>query len=157
MKLSRRFPGQNIPFEGDRTLMVEGLPESARIETARVTLTPVAPPSGTLFEERISFNGAGVGSFGATKVPGSGAVEVDFHARRTLGRVLGAGLSSANLLVDLGGLFVEINQRGAVRTPGENNLFALSADGLLPGLTASKFKLNAPPPPAVPCGGAGPR
>ena len=76
MKLSRRFPGQNIPFEGDRTLMVEGLPESARIETARVTLTPVAPPSGTLFEERLSFNGAGVGSFGATKVPGSGVVEL---------------------------------------------------------------------------------
>lgn len=145
MKLSRRFPGQNNPFEGDRTLMIGGLPQGARIETARVTLTPVASSNGALFEERISFNGVGVGSFGATKVSGVGAVEVDFHARRTLGRVLGSGLLNANLLVDLGGLFVEINQRGAVRTPGENNLFALGADGVLPGLTANKFKLNAPP------------
>ncbi|MEZ4706884.1 MAG: choice-of-anchor R domain-containing protein [Caldilineaceae bacterium] len=149
MKLSKRFPGQNIPFEGERTIMIGGLPEGARIEAARVTLTPVAPPNGALFEERINFNGANVGSFGATQVPGVGAVEVDFHARRTLGRVIGTGLANANLLVDLGGLFVEINQRGAVRTPGENNLFTLGADGVLPGLTANRFKLNAPPPPAV--------
>ncbi|MEZ4664695.1 MAG: choice-of-anchor R domain-containing protein [Caldilineaceae bacterium] len=146
MKLSKRFPGQNNPFEGERTILIGALPEGARIEAALVTLTPVAPPNGVLFEERINFNGSNLGSFGATKVSGAGAVEVDFHARRTLGRVVGTPtLTGANLLVDLGGLFVDINQRGAVRAPNGDTLFTLAADGALPGLTANKFKLSRLP------------
>ena len=83
MRLTADFPGEAVRFEGNRTLQIQGLPEGAQIKHAAITLTPVAAPGRSLFEEVLTFTG-NVGDFGMTKVPQPGVVEVDFHARRTL-------------------------------------------------------------------------
>ena len=82
--------------------------------------------------------------WGITKIPDivSSFVEVDFHARRTLASVTGTGLNTANLQVDVGGAFIDVNGRGAL---GGNDLFALLNDNTsnpLPGLAVSKFRLT---------------
>lgn len=140
MKLKDRYPGGDSPFEGDRTLWLRSLPAGARVAKASLTFTPVAPPGGSKFTEVINFTGS-EGDLGATKVTGTGFVEVDFHVRRTLAGVEGNSVASANLQVDMGGAYAEINERGAMKAPGDN-LFSVPADGGLPGLTASKFKLT---------------
>jgi hypothetical protein len=138
MRLLDRYDGRATAFEGDRSIVLRSLPANARVSKAKVTLTPVTAPGGGLFEEVIRFSGD-QGEWGATKNHGTGFVEVDFHARRTLTVVRGTSLDGANLQVDVGGLYVEINDKGAIRTPGDT-LF--SFDGRLPGLTVIKFRLT---------------
>jgi DNA-binding beta-propeller fold protein YncE len=147
MKLSDQYDGSAYPLEGDRTIIWRSLPVGAQLASSIITVTPVADPSGVLFEEVISFVG-NLGSLGATKDGGGGSafVEVDFHKRRTLAAVTGVtGTGSlpvgATLQVDLGGLYVEINDNGAIKSPGDIP-FMMKSDGLLPGLTVSKFKLT---------------
>ncbi|VAW30252.1 hypothetical protein MNBD_CHLOROFLEXI01-3940 [hydrothermal vent metagenome] len=152
MNLRLVFPGQDAPFEGDRTLLIKGLPVGATIRQAAVSLTPVSALNQELFEEVLFFNG-NQEPFGGTKVPGNGFVEVDFHTRRTLAAVLGTNLTNtdvtnaannAELQVDLGGgVFMQINDRGALHSPEDGaDLFTLGSDGVLPGLTASRFSLR---------------
>jgi hypothetical protein len=144
--LSRdRFAGSAVPFEGDRTLVVRNLPRGARVTSARVTLEPVAPPRGRLFEEKLAFSGDR-GDFGATKLQGAGFVEVDFHARRTLGAVKGSGLAGATLQVDLGGLYIQVTELGTMQTPNDTSTFAIGSGsgGPLPSLATGKFKLTGP-------------
>lgn len=142
MRLSDRYDGSDSPFEGDLTLVWRSLPANARVLKANVKLKPRQSPTGEMFEEIITFTG-GQGDWGATKTTGTGFVEVDFHKRRTLARVTGTGTASANLQVDVGsGVYVEINAKGALRTPGDG-LFPVPADGKLPGLLVTKFKLTA--------------
>jgi DNA-binding beta-propeller fold protein YncE len=147
MKLLGRFDLSDSPFEGDQTLILRGLPVNARVLKAVVGLVPARDPTGELFEEIVSFSNS-QGSFGTTKIAGTGSaesgrfVEVDFHKRRTLARVAGAGTVGANLQVDLGGgVYVEINNKGAIRAPGDT-LFSAPRDGKLPGLVVTKFKLT---------------
>ena len=143
MLASDRFEGSAVPFEGDRTLLFQGLPEGAKIERAVIILEPVAAPGCDLFEELITFAN-GRGTWGTSKHVGSGEVEVDFHARRTLASVTGSGLASANLQVDLGGLFVPISDQGTLLPPDQTNAFELSGatGGALPSLVTSRFKLR---------------
>jgi hypothetical protein len=148
MKLSDEFDGSDAPFEGDRTLLWRSLPANARVTKAIIRLTPVSPSNRRIFEEIITFNGNGQGDLGATKVTGSNFVELDFHHRRTLAMVAGTnirattGATGANLQVDMGGLYLEINKKGAIKGGPSDPLFELQADGILPGLTVSKFKLT---------------
>jgi DNA-binding beta-propeller fold protein YncE len=156
MILTDQFDGSTDPVEGDRTILWRSLPANARVIKAVLTITPVAPPGGSLFEEVIAFAsvqgdpGTTQGDLGATKNVGSGFVEVDFHKRRTLTSVTGTNLlpsgsiSGVNLQVDLGGMYVEINNKGAIKSPGDT-LFTLHSDGALPGLTLGKFKLTPSP------------
>jgi DNA-binding beta-propeller fold protein YncE len=150
MKLTDAYHGGAQPFEGDAHLIWTSLPRDAKVTSARVTLTPVPPPDGVLFVEHIAIPGA-TGDWGTTVVTGSitvGAaarpfVEIDFHKRRTLASVTHAGLTNASLQIDMGGVYVEINSQGAILTPSNPTAFALPADGTLPGLTVSKFRLIA--------------
>ncbi len=147
MQLIDAFDGSRDAFEGDRTLLWRSLPANARVTNATVRLTPAAAPAGALFEEIITFDSTGGGTFGTTKVTGSDFVELDFHHRRTLAAVAGtnirgtAGVAGANLQVDMGGVYLEISEKGAVKGGSSDLPFALLADGVLPGLTVSKFKL----------------
>jgi len=156
MNLQDQYDGSNDPFEGDRTLLWRRLPSNAQILKAIATVIPVDQSAGASpYEEDILFDGSGP-DWGATKVsidvnPGITAIpasiEVDFHKRRTLASVMGTntagtGLTGANLQVELGGLYVEINQTGAIFSQPPDLKFPLPPDGSLPGLTVSKFKLT---------------
>ena len=154
MNLNASFPGETIRFEGHRTVVLRQLPAGAQIQSARVTVTPKAPPGAPdrLFEEVLVFPAGGpLGDFGMTRVATAGAVEVDFHARRTLATVQGANITPGNgvgagavLLVDLGGgVFMPIAQNGALATPDNTDPFNVPAGGALPGLTVAKFRLQA--------------
>jgi DNA-binding beta-propeller fold protein YncE len=146
-----QFDGSREPFEGDRTLILHSLPAGAQVTRAVIILQPVAPPTGALFEEEIVFSNGLSDRWGATKVKQAGAagttvppgfVEVDFHARRTLGSVIGTNLISSALQVDLGGIFVSITQKGTIQTPSDTSEYTVDASGLLPSLATNKFKLN---------------
>jgi predicted flap endonuclease-1-like 5' DNA nuclease len=149
MHRSELFEGRGAPFEGERTVVVRSIPEGARLGSAVLTLTPVAAPGRPLFEETITFAG-GTGTLGATQASydpsGAGQLhwtELDFHQRRTVTRVVGTGLTGAEVQVDLGGVYLQLNQQGAPRAPGDTQLLTVGAGGELPGLTANKIKLTA--------------
>jgi WD40 repeat protein len=151
MKLTDKYDGSNDRFEGDRVLTWSGLPAGAKVSKATLTLTPVSATGGVLFQEEIDFNGL-QGDWGATKATGnftdaSGTtrayVEIDFHKRRTLVSVNQSGMVGASLQIDMGGVYVEINSQGAIKTPTDPSAFSLPADGTLPSLTVSKFRLIA--------------
>ncbi|MCP4285501.1 MAG: hypothetical protein GY792_13760, partial [Gammaproteobacteria bacterium] len=150
MLVSERFEGSRAPFEGDRLLVLRSLPEGAEVTNITITLKPVAPPGGVFFEEGISFTD-GQGEWGARIRESSAAddplfVEVDFHTRRTLSSVTGSNLDGAGLQVDIGGMYVQINDLGAMSTPDDGvNDFTLNSGGLLPSLATQKFKLTQPP------------
>lgn len=143
MKLITAFPGEDQPFEGQRTVILKRLPAGALIQEARLTIRPVAAPGRTLFSEVLTFAN-GQEAFGGTKVSAAGFVEVDFHARRTLAAVSGSNLGNSIvegvLLVDLGaGVFMEVNELGAIAPP-DDELFTLDSNSaLLPGLAVQKF------------------
>ena len=145
MKLIDTYDGTSDPLEGERALLWTSLPAGAKVTSARLSLAP----RDAVFEETIAFDGP-QGEWGATKVTGAIVVggvsrryvEIDFHKRRTLVSVPPTALVNAALQVDMGGLFVEINAQGAIRTPNDA-VFALPADGTLPGLTVTKFRLIA--------------
>ena len=149
MHRSELFEGSGAPFEGERTVVVRSIPEGARLGSAVLTLTPVAAPGRPLFEETITFAGV-TGTLGATQASydpsGVGQLhwtELDFHQRRTVTRVVGTGLTGAEVQVDLGGVYLQLNQQGAPRAPGDTQLLTVGAGGELPGLTANKIKLTA--------------
>lgn len=141
MNLFDQYDGSADPFEGDQTIVWRSLPSNAKVTKATLHVTPVAAPGGTLFEEAITFT-HGQGDLGTTENTGTNFAEVDFHKRRTLARVEGPGTVGANLQVDVGGLYIDINDRGAIRVPNDN-LFTVPSSGDLPGFTVSKFKLTA--------------
>jgi len=142
MKLLDQYDGSETPFEGDRTLLLNGLPAGVRIIHARINLTPIDTSGGSdPFTETITFTGNS-GDWGTTKAANADWVEVDFHARRTLAKVTGSNLNNATLQIDLGGAYVEINDKGALAAP-DGTPFSISGDEeRLPGLTVIKFKLS---------------
>jgi hypothetical protein len=142
MQLSDFFDGSADAFEGDWTLLWRSLPANARVIKATVRLMPAAAAAGTLFEEIITLGSTNIGTFGTTKATGTDFVEVDFHKRRTLGSVTGDNVTNANLQVDMGGVYLEINVKGAIKNGAGDPVFPVPADGTLPGLTVSKFKLT---------------
>src|SRR5262249_19162669 len=90
------------------------------------------------------------GTLGATQSRNDATLlhwsEIDFHQRRTVTRFAGSGLFQAEVQVDLGGLYVQLNDVGAPKAPSDSSALTLGADGAVPGLAAPKFKLthNAP-------------
>lgn len=146
MKLRDSYDGSSAPFQGDRTALLKSIPVNARIERATVTVTPFDATRGAEpFAETTAFAGQ-TGTWGATKtvVPGAGGwVEVDFHTRRTLASVSGSNLTGTSLQVDFGGVFVELNPAGSVRTPNDPAPFRVGGEAQrLPGLTVTKIKLT---------------
>ena len=49
MDPSDGYDGSARAFEGERTLLLRSVPVGARVTRARITVTPVAGPTGTLF------------------------------------------------------------------------------------------------------------
>lgn len=142
MKLTDQYEGSADPFEGDRTLLWTSLPAGAKVSHAKLTLTPVSAPGGTLFQEQIRL-AASPGDWSTTKATSTTGVDIDFHKPRTLVSVVQTGLTGASLQIDMGGVFVEINSAGAIKTPTDPTAFSLSSDGTLPSLKVSKFRLVA--------------
>lgn len=154
MKLTATVSGQGDLFEGDRVLLFQALPAGALVSAATFTLEPVAGGGANRFDETIRFTGNS-GELWVTKfrVPASGGgdgfVEVDFHARRTLASLSGTGVGTTKLLVDLGGIWVAVNAKGAIKTsPGDSDL-PVADGGPLPGLTVARFRLVGPGAPDV--------
>lgn len=136
MKLNELYRGDTEPFEGDRQIWLRNLPANARVTRALVTLE-----SSNEFEESIAFTN-GKGDLGATKVTGSNFIEVDFHARRTLAGITGNNINDATVQIDMGGTYIDINQRGTIKSPEEPPFSLASNDEKIPSLTLSKFKLS---------------
>jgi DNA-binding beta-propeller fold protein YncE len=145
MRLTDRFDGSVAPFEGDRTVEIRSLQANAKVSKATVTLTPTVARGGVSFEENIVPGGGTQQSWGATKLRGSGFVEVDFHRRRTLREVQGNALSGKNVQVEMGGIYLQLNPAGAIKSPSDQDELSVPPDGKLPGLTVSKFKLTGDP------------
>lgn len=145
MRLTDRFDGSAAPFEGDRILEIRSLPANAKVGKATLTLTPAAARRGVLFEETIVPGGDARVSRGATKFGGSEFVEVDLHQRRTLRAVQGNNVVGANLQVEMGGIYLQLNPVGAIKASSDQDEFSVPPDGKLPGLTVSKFKLTRGP------------
>lgn len=152
MQLDVRWDGSNTPFEGDRSVPLTGIPAAAQVLSARVTVTPVDPGAATgdpddSFVERIHFSGGGP-RFGASLAHGNDFAEVDFRARRTLASVtvddvVLVGTHGATLQIDPGGAYVEVNDVGAIRTPGDD-LFEFLTNGTraLPSFVVARFKIT---------------
>ncbi|NJK53368.1 MAG: hypothetical protein HC936_12135 [Leptolyngbyaceae cyanobacterium SU_3_3] len=138
MKLYTEYVGDRERFEGDRTLWLRSLPVGAIVTQATITLTPAS--NETLFEEVLDFTQTDR-PLGATKTEQAGSVEVDFHARRTLGRIAGSELTTAGLQIDLGGAYVDISDRGTIKSANDQP-FSLPSSNLLPALTLNRFKLT---------------
>ncbi len=145
MIITDRYDSRELPFEGDRELVLRRLPAGARVLAARAFLTPGREVAAgeDRFTESLSFSN-GTGDWGATKhVPTpTDWVEVDFHARRTLVEVSGSIPDLTTLEVDPGGgVWAEVNDRGAL---GGGPAFELSGSEPypLPGLTVTRFKLT---------------
>ena len=102
MKLREQYLGGDDPFVGDRKLWLRSLPIGARITAAKITLTPTKAwtNQAELFRETLVFPPTPIGQgelmatdWGVTKTLTAmpSAVEVDFHARRTLAGSVGSG------------------------------------------------------------------
>jgi hypothetical protein len=142
MNLTVEWDGSNRPFEGETTVLLEVIPASAKVNSALVEVTAVDP--GDSFVETIPFATAGQ-RWGANKVRGT-FVEVDFRARRTLAALRGTNLTGANLQIDPGGAYVEINDHGAFLAPGDTRFaIPLASDNtriVMPSFTIARFKLT---------------
>ena len=144
------YDGSANAFEGDCTVTWHGLPEGALVRSVTLTIAPVAAPDGVLFEEHIDLRQPidPAASFGATKVVAGQFVEVDFHRRRTLASIVGASALGGALQVEFGGIYAEINDKGAIKTPTDTKSLTIPSDGTVPGFNVVKFKLVAQSPPS---------
>jgi DNA-binding beta-propeller fold protein YncE len=150
MILNDRWNGADDPFEGGRELVLRHLPAGARVRRARARVVPISigQASQASFVETLRFPdsgapGAGSGDRGLTRATVGNAVEIDFHARRTLAGIEGSGLDDVILSVDLGGGYVLVGASGAVVGPGQP-VFPLAGDSPpLPGLAVTRFRLDA--------------
>jgi hypothetical protein len=142
VQLTATQRGWAHPFEGDRTLVLRGLPEGARVTAARVTVSPdSADPL-----ERIEFADTR-GDWGATQSSGGGQALVEFHARRRLVSVEGTGGATALKHVELGGALVPVAADGTLGGPGTGFPVTLGSSAVpLPSLEVTGFRLSATPP-----------
>jgi len=149
MELRTTFHGGDILFEGDLPLLLRALPAGATVTHATLT---VAPAQGTDQSERFheSFDlTSGTAEFGVVVQPGNGNAIVDLGARRTITELELAGLSSGNALphniavqLDLGGIWLQLDQNGNPAQPNTNPTFPVTATTLaLPNLVAQRLRL----------------
>lgn len=143
MPLHDLYDGWTSAFEGDRILASRIVPAGALLTRAILSVEPL------IQDEIIDLvSGDPSRTYGTTTNPGTGFIEVDFHKRRTLAAAAGTNVTGAGMQVDIGGIYVELNDRGAIKSPTDTNFFTVQNDGLLPTLTTTKFKLinaNAAP------------
>jgi DNA-binding beta-propeller fold protein YncE len=144
MKVTDRWDGAGVPFQGDRTLRLLAIPAGARIVAARARVRPVSADPAAPFVERLSLEpGAAPGASAAAAVQGS-ALEVDLRGRRVLHALEGTGLDGAGLAVDPGGgLFVPVTADGMLGGPADGALQLSARDGAaaLPGIAATRLRL----------------
>ena len=146
MRLQTTYAGGSDPFEGDRVVILRALPAGALVRRAVLTVSPAASAHSPPFQERFVFGAARAGElpaadWGITAVAAGTAVEVDMHARRIAASVAGARVTDAALTVDIGGLFVDLNDRGTMLGP-DDAPWRMQAGGLLPGVTTARFRLT---------------
>jgi hypothetical protein len=140
--LQASFTGADLPpFEGDRTVKLLALPADARVLSAMAVLRPDWPV-GAEFRETVTADG--FAASGVTVETGAGGVVVDFHARRrvlALG-VSGAGTGTAQVYVDLGGVWSAVDDTGALARPGEKPNWTLAGGVLtVPGMQTPRLRL----------------
>lgn len=144
MEVRARHEGGGSPFERERRLVLRRIPVGAVVTRATVTLTPVSTDAGARFLETLTFApGTTPGSWGATKVVTTGALEVDLRARRQLAGLTGSGLNPVAgvhppFLVDLGGGYLAVDQAGGFT---DASRLALADTMDLPGLTVTGFRV----------------
>ncbi|PUB12425.1 hypothetical protein [Yoonia sediminilitoris] len=156
MRIVDRYPATGF-LNGARTLTVRSLPPGAQVTSFRLIVTPIADDSGAIGPavETLSFDaGADVAvdpddptrQTGVSRTAGTGPprwTEVAFNGFRTLSHVAGANLQNALLQVDVGGLFVAVDDNGTI--PVQGAAYALSSnDTDLPGLSVRRMRLVAP-------------
>ena len=144
MRLTAARTAGPAPFEGDLTLRLHGLPLDAVVTSARLTVAPAAPidPAAEPFTYGLLATDPAPAGFSVTS--GTGFVEVDLHARRTLRSVTGSGVAGATLQVDAGGLFLPIAQNGTIAGPDDEGFTLDGNVADLPGVTAARFRLTTP-------------
>jgi hypothetical protein len=139
LRIQTSHRGATRPFERDRQLALRCIPVGATIRSATATVAPVSADANGRFLETIGFAGSD-GDWGAFKRTETDWVEVNLHARRKLASVDGTNLSSATLLVDLGGGFTSVDEHGGL---GGDSSFPLQAGAQnLPGLTATGVRID---------------
>ena len=146
MKLEETFSGKELPFEGDHTIRLQGIPKGAHITEARAKVAVAGS------EVEIVPNDDDR-SWGATKKTdtvetGEGTsayVMVDFHTQRTATRLRGitfapATVKGPTLQIDLGGVWASVKADGTLVAPGESAPYF--PDGRIPTLTVQRFQLS---------------
>jgi len=155
MKISERFAGNNLLFKGDRSLLLRRIPLNAKITKAQASIKPIGrfgrigPSEDNVVFDAFSPTGTNgetiVRVIGSTVIPITPSwIEIDFHRKITLSRIIGTDMSGSTLQVDIGGgTFIEVNSNGAFKTPGDDN-FTLSVDSqaFLPSLSVQKIRLT---------------
>jgi len=108
MKLNVVLQSQNTPFEGDCIVQLRGLPANAAVTGASARITPSEA------EETVSLEGSAPLPWGITL---DGNI-VDFHARRLVSQArLKFDRANARVRVDMGGLWVALNNDGSLAMP----------------------------------------
>lgn len=155
MKISERFAGNNLLFKGDRSLLLRRIPLNSKITKAQASIKPIdrfgriGPSEDNVVFDAFSPTGTNgetiVRVIGSTVIPITPSwIEIDFHRKITLSRIIGTDMSGSTLQVDIGGgTFIEVNSNGAFKTPGDDN-FTLSVDSqaFLPSLSVQKIRLT---------------
>ena len=147
MIINDRFTGKEVLFQGDRNLTLRSIPVGAQIEQAEASITPVNS-SGIVGPsvDDITFTNGTQGTNGETltrvfQTPGW--VEIDFHRRVSLVSILGSDFDGATLQVDIGGgTFIEVNDKGAFKAPGDLDFGLTGNFHSLPGLAVNRIKLT---------------
>ncbi len=160
MRVVDRYPAVGF-FTGSRTLTVRSLPPKARVTSFRLTVTPIADAAGAAgpARELLSFVAPDGAPLDVARDPEDPArrtdvsrstgfgprrwTEIAFAGFRTPSHVEGEDLLDSALHVDVGGLFVEVDQNGTI--PMQGSVFQLPGDAAdLPGLSVRRMRLMAP-------------
>ncbi len=149
MILNDRWNGADDPFEGDRELELRHLPAGALVQRARATVVPMDDPTlgrGPVRRDpplpRLD-RGRSRRLGGHPVDGGRCAVEIDFHARRTLAGLAGSGFAGTLLAVDLGGGFMPVGASGTLVGAGQPPFLFQGDSPALPGLAVVRLRLTA--------------
>jgi hypothetical protein len=144
VQLRATYDGADDPFEGDRALLLRGLPAGARVTKATAAVTPVSNDATTPFLEQIALPDDAPASWGATTVRDTGKIQIDLHTRRKLAAVEATG-TKATFLVDLGGVLVSLDSTtGAMIPNGTPAAISLTpSPAPLPQVEATGLRLMA--------------
>jgi predicted flap endonuclease-1-like 5' DNA nuclease len=166
VKVSDRYLGDADPFEGDRTLTLGILPEGARVTKATVIVEPALTAKTAGFEEEFSFDAQArtlnAADWGIARSPDSpaAAVEIEFHATRTLvaltgsqtvGMIVpGTTTNGVTVAVGLGSAYIGLADDGTFMDPNKKPLpvtFPTTTPPRVsvPSISASRVKVFGKP------------